>query len=402
MLPGQGGKANNGVHRGADVVGHVGEECVFGLYRRLRLAQGIGHGRALLLLAPERLVHAPGSQHHLGDPRASAHVHHLHLQILRLVLPQNPVVDQERPPVRQPAPDPVRVQRRRQLPTVLGAHPSADILPGEGGEGPYRLLPLAELPPETRADPVGPDGVRVQVHVEDGFVVNTQSLDDLQPPQMLLVDDLQLGVVGLQLLCPPAVLLQQGVPLRRQPQPFLGGVPHKDVEHIPHRLAADKVPVVLQPADLSVPADYPVLHIVQIVLTVGNLLPDAPLHLLQVLRVDHPPEGIAGQSAELLPAGAAEYPQQRGVGVEDLLLPAGPVDEEAAGHFVDDLHDVRKRVGIRPGAAHSGYNIFNQALSPLQRNPSSRGPPPGPLSLIEVSYQKIPKNGREKLKNAKK
>ena len=56
--------------------------------------------------------------------------------------------------------------------------------------------------------------------------------------------------------------------------------------------------------------------------------------MLQILGVDQTPEGVSGHLPELLHVLALEQAQQAPVGVEDLLVPAGTVDEKAAGHLI--------------------------------------------------------------------
>ena len=110
--------------------------------------------------------------------------------------------------------------------------------------------------------------------------------------------------------------------------------------------------VVLNPPDGPVPPDNPVLHVIQVVLAEGDLLPDALLHLLQVLGVDHPPEGVARMGAEFRHGVALEHAEQCLVCVNDLLALRGVVDEKAPRHLVHEPHDVVGRPdagGVRQG-----------------------------------------------------
>ena len=97
------------------------------------------------------------------------------------------------------------------------------------------------------------------------------------------------------------------------------------------------MPVVLDPADLTVPAHNAVFHIVKICFVGDNLLVDALFHLPDILRVDQPGEGIAGIPLKFLQIITAVHPDQRPVGVNQPLVPVGTVDKKPAGHPLCDL-----------------------------------------------------------------
>ena len=234
---------------------------------------------------------------------------------------------------------------QKELP-VLRVDPDADV-PGE--EAAAALGPDALLRNRLRpgAHAVGQELVPVQIGVEDGLVVDAEPLDDLQAAQVLLVDEGALLVVlldeGLELLLVPALLLDEGGPLVLPALPLLRGVPQEDIEDAAGGGALDEVTVVLNPPDGAVLAHDPVFHVIQIVLAGGDLLPDALLHLLQVLGVDHAPEGVPRQLPELRHILALKDPQQPAVGVDNPLPLLRAVDEEPAGHLVHELNQIAGR-----------------------------------------------------------
>ena len=91
--------------------------------------------------------------------------------------------------------------------------------------------------------------------------------------------------------------------------------------------------VALDPPGLAVPADDPVfhVHIAGYVPVCSGREPGAGNDPFPILRVDHAPEGDAGQLSELLLAAAAEDGTDGFVDIQQLLAPVGPADEEAAG-----------------------------------------------------------------------
>ena len=51
--------------------------------------------------------------------------------------------------------------------------------------------------------------------------------------------------------------------------------------------------VILYPANLTVLSDDTVLHIIQIILTLADLIADAAFHGLQIIRMHQAGEGVA-------------------------------------------------------------------------------------------------------------
>ena len=339
-VPGQGGEAEDGVEGSAHIVGHIGEEGILGADGGVGLVQGLLQDLLLLQLPAELLVHPATPQNQLPGPVPLAHVDEAQLEILGLPAVQHPVVDAVGGLLRQAAAGVVRLRLPDHPLPVVRVDPPEDVLlealgvvQGAAGGNEEVLRAGAEA--------VGEDLVLLQVRVEDGVVAGPQALDDLQLAVVLPVHAVPLPVALL--LLPEKVFPLPPAALR-----LLRGVGQKDVEHIPHGLAADEVAVVLDPAQCAVPPDDPVFHIVQVELTGGDLTADALLHLLQVLRMHHAAEGSPGQRHELLGTLALEDPQQPSVGVEDLLPAPGPVDEETPGHLLHKLHQPPGRLQLLP------------------------------------------------------
>ena len=82
---GQGGKAHNGVHGCADIVGHVGEEHAFCLAGPVGLQQGVLQKALLLHLLAGFLVHTAQAKHHRPPFPPFAGTDRLQLEELRVV-----------------------------------------------------------------------------------------------------------------------------------------------------------------------------------------------------------------------------------------------------------------------------------------------------------------------------
>ena len=222
-------------------------------------------------------------------------------------------------------------------------HPGGHIvlcIPPEAA-GPVRILKNL-LCPNTQT--IGQYGIRVKIHVQDGFIVDAEAFDHFQAAQMFLIDQAALLVVrfdqGAQLkFVFRGGILDHGVLFRQLALPFLGGITDKNIENIADGLAVHEMAVILDPADLTVPADDAVFHIVQIILALGNLFPDAFFHGSQIFRMDHPLKRVPGQAAEFLCCLALENAQKRLIHVDDLFLVIGMVDKKAARHLVHKPDD---------------------------------------------------------------
>ncbi len=101
MGHGQGGEAHDGVHGGADVVGHIGEEDALGLAGPVGLKEGVLQQRLLLHLLAGLLIHAAQAQHHAVAFVPSASPHHLQLIILHFAVLYSAIIRIEQQPLRQ-------------------------------------------------------------------------------------------------------------------------------------------------------------------------------------------------------------------------------------------------------------------------------------------------------------
>ena len=95
--------------------------------------------------------------------------------------------------------------------------------------------------------------------------------------------------------------------------------------------------VVVYPANLAVPADNAVLHIVHALVALFYLLIDGAGDCFIVIGVYHALEGIARQFLEFRKVLAAEDFKDCLVGIEDLFGLLSLVDEEAPGHVPPDF-----------------------------------------------------------------
>ncbi len=152
----------------------------------------------------------------------------------------------------------------------------------------------------------------------------------------------------------------------------------------------DKVPVVLNPPDRAVLAHDAVFYIIQIVFMGVNLLLDAPLDLLYVIRVDQSGKGVSGIALEFLQVLAAIYPEKGLVGIDQLFIPIRMINEEATGHPRSDLLNDRESLftedqivliflfalshkkPIRPSAVSESPSKFYHFPPPLSSPPMLR------------------------------
>ena len=193
---GQGGEAEDGMERGAHVVGHVGQEGIFAVDGQVGLGQRLRQQGLLFHLLLDLLVHPAVAHHHLADPLLVAHVHHPQLDVLQLLPHEHPVVEVIGPAGLQLFLHVVRGGGPEHQVPVLWVDPHGHIALGIAGIGPVRHL-VIEQRGGAHAQPIGDDLVPVQVHIADRLVVDAQSLDDLQLPQVLLVDEGALLVIFL-------------------------------------------------------------------------------------------------------------------------------------------------------------------------------------------------------------
>jgi hypothetical protein len=179
---------------------------------------------------------------------------------------------------------------------------------------------------------------------------------------VLLIDEGPLLIVGGDPVLP--LPLAPG-PLLEELLLFFGGVHQEDVEHVPHDLAADEMTVILDPAGSAVLGRDPVLHIVQIEPAAGDLALDALLHPGQVIGMDDAAEGVSREAAELLQGVTAEDPQKAPVGKNDLLVPAGLIDQKSTGHLLHEIHHLPGGLQLlllgeevlRPTARHGAIGL---------------------------------------------
>ncbi len=101
MGHGQGGEAHDGVHGGADIVGHIGEEDALGLAGPVRLQEGVLKLLLLLHFLAGLLVHAAQPQDHAVACVPLACPHHLQLIIFHFAVLDRTVIRIEQLPLHQ-------------------------------------------------------------------------------------------------------------------------------------------------------------------------------------------------------------------------------------------------------------------------------------------------------------
>ena len=95
--------------------------------------------------------------------------------------------------------------------------------------------------------------------------------------------------------------------------------------------------VIIHPAHRAVLADDPVFGVIHLFLAVPDLLIDGRRDLFVIQRMEHAPEGVAGEPFEILQIVAAENVEHSFVGVQQFLRLLGAVDKKSPGHMLSDL-----------------------------------------------------------------
>ena len=370
-VPGQGGIAEDGVEGGPHVVGHIGEEGVFGRDGQLRVAQRLLQLLFLFHLPPELFIHPAASHDDLRGRLLLAYVNKPHLKILDLPPIHHPVIQTAGGSRGQLFPDAFRVGFPDHPRLILRMHPGQNIFMEVFGI----ILAAAGLA-ESRFHPAA-EAVRqnfpiFQVHIENGIIIDAQSLDNLQTAQVFLPHLGPFPVVLLrtaeQLLFAPLLFLEQAGVLRPAAFHFLGSVRQKYVKNIPYQRTVDKMTVILNPAHDAVPSDDAVLHIIQVPLLFPDLPPDAGLHAVQVLRMHHSAEGASGHREKFLQALTLENPQQPLIGIDDLLSAVRPVDQKSSGHLSHEVHNIPGRPelsGVHPDLPAAVLRLLGQRENAL-------------------------------------
>ena len=127
--------------------------------------------------------------------------------------------------------------------------------------------------------------IAVQIQITDGFITDAQTINDLQLPEILLVDQSPFFVVCLCQIPQCQFLLTrfvyQLIPLVDQPFAFLRCITQEYIKNIACRLTVYEVSVILQPQYIAAFLNDTVFYIVEIVAALLYLLFDAffrPLH----------------------------------------------------------------------------------------------------------------------------
>ena len=338
----QGREAYDGVHGCAHIVGNIGQEGIPGISCQLRLGQGLLQNGGTLPLPADLLIHGPAGEHNLRRLLVGADVDNKGLHVFWVSLAENAVIDMIGFLLFQGLPNIGRTYLPAETLPVLWVDPAVGIALGKAGKGPDLQIP-AKLKTLPAADPVGLNDIRRQVRVKHRLIIRTEALDQLQPPDQLVVHLLQeiQGLIRLLLELPLLLklLLQNSSPLRDPAAVTLRDIRQEDIERTSQLLRLNEVAEILHPADGPVPPGDAVLHIIQVEAVLGDLLPDAVLHILRVLGMNHALEGSAGQGPELLLRLAAEHLEDGAVDVEDPAVVV-PVDEEAPGHLVGEVLDL--------------------------------------------------------------
>ncbi len=234
---GQGGKADDGVHGSADVVGHVGKEDALGPAGPVGLGEGILQQRLFLPLFLRLLVDGPEAQHH---PVAFVPVpgpDRLHLEVADIAAADGTVVQVAHRLFQQLLEEMLAGGGLAHSLLVLRVDPLHNILidavlqnqlAGENG--------LQDVV-RASAGPQGPPLPSVQVEVANQVIVHAEGVNQLHlPPAVLGFLLLLEGAVQQELLVEYFLILldelkaahdvQQGAVLVEDAVIQIGGIPH--------------------------------------------------------------------------------------------------------------------------------------------------------------------------------
>ena len=106
------------------------------------------------------------------------------------------------------------------------------------------------------------------------------------------------------------------------------------------------MPIILDPAGLAVFADDSVFDIVKVIFALFDLLFDAFLYSIQVIRMNHSLEGIARQFLKFLYSIATKDPKKSLVHIDDMLLMVRMINEKAPWHLIHKSDDAIRRMEI--------------------------------------------------------
>ena len=174
---GNGGHADDAVHGGADVVGHIGQELGLGPVGGFRRVVGLLQRLLLQTFLFDEVIHVAGTHHRGNPPVLVRHKGHPCLKIhdsLRRPLFIGKGV------IRSAAPKPLQRQHAQEVRSALLRNPLL-------GVAVQPLGPAAVVPAEVLLDgpavlvfrPVCPDRISEQIHQQHGIVLRCQAVDDL-------------------------------------------------------------------------------------------------------------------------------------------------------------------------------------------------------------------------------
>ena len=182
---GQGCKADNGVHGGADIVRHVGQESAFGLVGPVCLHQGVLQQVHPLDLPAGILVHIPKAQHHLPAVLPLARPDRFHLEIAELSPAHHPVVEDICISLVQPLAQILEGHRLAHQFPVLLIDTSANIAAQALPDGPVLHKYFVQNVKLAVVDPQRPALAGIQIKMTHQVVVHTQGLDQLGLPLLV-------------------------------------------------------------------------------------------------------------------------------------------------------------------------------------------------------------------------
>ncbi len=133
----------------------------------------------MLHFALHLVIYPPVAHDNLGNPVLASYINNPQLQVLQLCIFQDAVVQVIGFLAGQPFADAHSAGKVFHIGTVFRMHPRFDVILNIPAEF-FRLECLFKLYNGPAAQAVRQYFVRIQVGIEDGFIIDAQSLDDFQ------------------------------------------------------------------------------------------------------------------------------------------------------------------------------------------------------------------------------
>ena len=220
--------------------------------------QSVFQHQIALDFPPDFFVYPAASHHNLRDLFRLSHVDKNHLQIFGHAVFDNAVIGVKSLLILQGFADIDWVHRLRKHAPILWTNPNRHIIVGKARKPPH-LQVLAETAFRPAAHPIGLNEVFVQVHIKNGFIIDAQPLDELQPLSQLVVNAFQFLIIALDPAFQQALFIHLLILLALS---FFRGVCYKNIKKRACGGILNEMSKILHPANLPAFLNNSVFHII--------------------------------------------------------------------------------------------------------------------------------------------